>query len=135
MKAIEDNLGIHGGETTPDKLFTLTEVECLGACVNGPMLQLNDDYYEDLTPETTHQLLNALKAAEAQKGSISEAKPDPNTQVDPSKSSEKGSAYVKGDVKLPAPGPMTGRQSCENKAGLTSLTSPMWGPETTRPDL
>ena len=37
--------GIHPGETTKDKLFTLTEVECLGACVNAPMVQINDDYY------------------------------------------------------------------------------------------
>ncbi len=38
-------LGIHVGETTKDKLFTLTEVECLGACVNAPMVQINDDFY------------------------------------------------------------------------------------------
>ncbi|CAJ0950479.1 unnamed protein product [Ranitomeya imitator] len=37
--------GIHAGETTPDKMFTLTEVECLGACVNAPMVQINDNYY------------------------------------------------------------------------------------------
>lgn len=38
-------LGIKVGETTPDKLFTLIEVECLGACVNAPMVQINDNYY------------------------------------------------------------------------------------------
>lgn len=37
--------GIKGGETTADKMFTLLEVECLGACVNAPMVQINDDYY------------------------------------------------------------------------------------------
>ena len=38
-------LGIDVGETTPDKMFTLSEVECLGACVNAPMVQINDNYY------------------------------------------------------------------------------------------
>ena len=37
--------GIKVGETTPDKMFTLIEVECLGACVNAPMVQINDNYY------------------------------------------------------------------------------------------
>lgn len=45
VKAIEKNLDIHMGQTTKDKLFTLSEVECLGACVNAPMVQINDDYY------------------------------------------------------------------------------------------
>jgi len=49
------------GETSADGLFTLTEVECLGACVNAPMLQINDDYYEDLDTERTEALLNGLK--------------------------------------------------------------------------
>ncbi|KAK8042001.1 hypothetical protein PG993_006524 [Apiospora rasikravindrae] len=62
VKTIKEELGVsHGGETTPDGLFTFVEVECLGACVNAPMVQINDDYYEDLTPETTKQLLKALK--------------------------------------------------------------------------
>lgn len=62
MKACEEHLGIHAGETTPDGLFTLVEVECLGACVNAPMAQINDDYYEDLTVENTKALLNDLAA-------------------------------------------------------------------------
>ena len=37
--------GIDAGETTPDGIFTLTEVECLGACVNAPMIQINDEFY------------------------------------------------------------------------------------------
>lgn len=45
LETIEKTLGIKTGETTPDKLFTLNEVECLGACVNAPMMQINDDYY------------------------------------------------------------------------------------------
>ncbi len=50
------------GETSADGLFTLTEVECLGACVNAPMLQINDDYYEDLNAERTEALLAQLKS-------------------------------------------------------------------------
>lgn len=61
LKAIHDNLGIHVGETTKDKLFTLTEVECLGACVNAPMVQINDDFYEDLKPSDIDEILNSLK--------------------------------------------------------------------------
>jgi NADH dehydrogenase (ubiquinone) flavoprotein 2 len=61
-KSIEQHLGIKNGETTKDGMFTLLEVECLGACANAPMMQLNDDYYECLTHETTIQLLEACKA-------------------------------------------------------------------------
>jgi NADH-quinone oxidoreductase subunit E len=49
------------GETTEDGLFTMSEVECLGACVNSPILQINDDYYEDLDGARTEALLQALK--------------------------------------------------------------------------
>jgi NADH-quinone oxidoreductase subunit E len=52
--------GMKKGLTTEDGLFTLTEVECLGACANGPMVQINDDNYEDLTEESTAALLKAL---------------------------------------------------------------------------
>eukprot|EP01138_Halocafeteria_seosinensis_P000471 gb/GECG01000485.1/.p1 GENE.gb/GECG01000485.1/~~gb/GECG01000485.1/.p1 ORF type:complete len:271 (+),score=22.58 gb/GECG01000485.1/:1-813(+) len=58
---IEKHLGIKCGDTTKDGLFTLLEVECLGACVNAPMIQINDDYYECLTPETTRQLLDECR--------------------------------------------------------------------------
>jgi hypothetical protein len=62
LAAIKENLQIGVGEMTKDKLFTLSEVECLGACVNAPMVQINDDYYEDLTVKDTHEILNDLKA-------------------------------------------------------------------------
>ncbi|KAI4118300.1 MAG: hypothetical protein LQ341_007627, partial [Variospora aurantia] len=52
MEAIESHLGVGPGSTTSDGMFTFSEVECLGACVNAPMVQINDDYYEDLTPES-----------------------------------------------------------------------------------
>ena len=46
-KVCEDHLGIKLWDSTDDGLFTLMEVECLGACVNAPMVQINDDYYEE----------------------------------------------------------------------------------------
>jgi len=61
VKAAEKNLGIKMGQTTDDQRFTLTEVECLGACVNAPMIQINDDYYEDLTPEAMDKLIEAMR--------------------------------------------------------------------------
>jgi NADH-quinone oxidoreductase subunit E len=61
-KLCKDKLGIGKGETSSDKQFTLVEVECLGACVNAPMVQINDDYYEDLDTENFSQLLDDLKA-------------------------------------------------------------------------
>ncbi|RLV93670.1 hypothetical protein JA1_002397 [Spathaspora sp. JA1] len=61
MKAIKDHLQIKPGQTTPDNLFTLQEVECLGACVNAPMIAINDDFIEDLTPEATVDVLKELQ--------------------------------------------------------------------------
>ncbi|HQT66420.1 MAG TPA: NAD(P)H-dependent oxidoreductase subunit E [Acetobacteraceae bacterium] len=54
----------HYGEVSADGLFSITEVECLGACVNAPVLQINDDYYEDLDGARTEALLAALKSGE-----------------------------------------------------------------------
>lgn len=62
MKACQDKLGVRSGETTEDGEFTLLEVECLGACVNAPMMQINDDYYEDLDSEGTGVILDELRA-------------------------------------------------------------------------
>jgi NADH-quinone oxidoreductase subunit E len=59
-QACRDKLGIGPGETTPDGKFTVAEVECLGACVNAPMVQINDDFYEDLTPELMGKVLDDL---------------------------------------------------------------------------
>ena len=65
VKACEDHLKIKVGETSKDGMFTLVEVECLGACVNAPMIQVNDDYYEDLTPESMVQLLKDFAEGES----------------------------------------------------------------------
>ena len=56
--------GLEKGRTTDDGLFTLTEVECLGACANAPMVQINDDNYEDLTGESMAAILDALARGE-----------------------------------------------------------------------
>lgn len=54
-------LGIQLGETTADNKYTLTEVECLGSCGTSPVIQINDDYYEELTPQKVDQILDSLK--------------------------------------------------------------------------
>jgi NADH-quinone oxidoreductase E subunit len=67
VETCKRKLGIELGGTTPDKLFTLTEVECLGACVNAPMMQINDDYYEDLDARSTEAILDALARGQKSK--------------------------------------------------------------------
>ena len=66
------NRGMAKGKTTPDGLFTLTEVECLGACANAPMVQINDDNYEDLTPERLNFVLDELAAGRSPKAGTQE---------------------------------------------------------------
>ncbi|KAJ9648766.1 NADH:ubiquinone oxidoreductase 24 [Coniosporium tulheliwenetii] len=148
MRAISDHLGIHAGETTPDGLFTFTEVECLGACANAPMVQINDDYYEDLTYDSTVSLLKALQqAAEATGMSGGAAGLGGDSGKDVGEAAdrgvggageklvgEQGRGYEAQGVKMPTPGPLSGRKTCEPAAGLTSLTSPMWGNEMLRKD-
>ncbi|MEE2933084.1 MAG: NADH-quinone oxidoreductase subunit NuoE [Pseudomonadota bacterium] len=62
VDAIKEHLGIGMGETTDDGVFSLMEVECVGACVNAPVVQINDDLYEDLTPENVIDVLEELRA-------------------------------------------------------------------------
>lgn len=88
---LQDTLGLHNGETSDDGLFTLLEVECLGACANAPMIQINDEYYvsrgeterdfsynvnnwliclnfqEDLTVEDVDRIIGTLKAGQTPK--------------------------------------------------------------------
>jgi len=58
---IHAKLGIKPGQTTPDGLFTLSTVECLASCGTGPMMQVNDDYFEQLTQEKVNRILDDLK--------------------------------------------------------------------------
>ncbi len=62
IKDCEKKLGIKMDETTVDGLFTLKEVECLGACINAPIVQINDDYAEDLTSENFLSIIEDLKS-------------------------------------------------------------------------
>jgi NADH dehydrogenase (ubiquinone) flavoprotein 2 len=62
IAAVTNHLGVRCGESTPDGLFHVMEVECLGACVNAPMVQINDDFYEDLTPKSIVKVLDNIKA-------------------------------------------------------------------------
>jgi NADH dehydrogenase (ubiquinone) flavoprotein 2 len=135
MRGIEDQLKIHPGQTTDDGLFTFTEVECLGACANAPMVQINDDYYEDLTYDTTVSLLKALQNAAEVTGATGGA---PGLEGEGGKGAltgedrnvksgneinEQGREYDAGGAKLPTPGPLSGRASCEPADGLTTLTT------------
>ncbi|MBI1272838.1 MAG: NADH-quinone oxidoreductase subunit NuoE [Alphaproteobacteria bacterium] len=61
-RVCKEKLGIGPGETTEDGKFSVTEVECLGACVNAPMVQVNDDYFEDLSPQLMGRLIDDLAA-------------------------------------------------------------------------
>ena len=72
LAACRDSLGIDVGETTEEGLFTLAEVECLGACCNAPMMQIGDAYYEDLDADSTRRVLEAFKRGEV---------PDPGSQT------------------------------------------------------
>ena len=64
VAACKKKLGIGIGESTADGKFTLREVECLGACVNAPVIQVNDDFYEDLDGRSTETLIDALARGE-----------------------------------------------------------------------
>ena len=110
------------------------------------MVQINDDYYEDLTYDTTVSLLKALQHAaeatgakpgdtglggEAGKGAVTG---DDRNVKSGNEINEQGRAYEAGGVKVPTPGPLSGRKSCEPATGLTSLTGEPWGNETLRKD-
>lgn len=71
MRACKDK-GLKKGANTADGLFTLTEVECLGACANAPMVQINDDNYEDLTYDSMMAILEALERGDT---------PTPGSQI------------------------------------------------------
>jgi NADH dehydrogenase (ubiquinone) flavoprotein 2 len=72
-RACRDTLGIDYGETTSDGMFTLHEVECLGACVNAPMVSIDREYYEDLDYDSMKRILEALRRGE---------KPKPGPQIE-----------------------------------------------------
>jgi len=61
VEHLKEKLQIDVGQTTPDKKFTLLKVECLGSCGTAPVVQINDQYHEDLTPEKLDRILDSLE--------------------------------------------------------------------------
>ena len=98
--------GLKKGKTTDDGLFTLTEVECLGACANAPMVQINDDNYEDLDETRMGAILDALATGKT---------PKPGPQVDRQTSCPQG-------------GPTTLKKMAERNYDYRPLWSPTAGP-------
>ena len=76
IEYLQESLGIRVGETTADEVFTLREVECLGSCGSGPVMQVNTEYYEKLTPEKVDKLLGELRE------SANKDKPDDSKWVE-----------------------------------------------------
>ena len=98
--------GLRKGHTTEDGLFTLTEVECLGACANAPMVQINDDNYEDLTQESMAAILDALATGKT---------PKPGPQIERQTS-------------CPVGGPTTLKKMAERNYDYRPLWTPTAGP-------
>lgn len=95
LRACKDAGHLKGyGDTSEDGLFTLTEVECLGACVNAPILQVDDDYYEDLDYDRTVQLIESLKRGE---------RPKPGSSIGRQTSAPEGGPTVLLDIPLKEP--------------------------------
>ncbi|GBR07791.1 complex I 24 kDa subunit family protein [Acetobacter oeni] len=93
----------HFGETSADGLFTLSEVECLGACANAPILQVDDDYYEDLDGPRTEALIEALRRGE---------KPESGPTIDRLGSAPQGGRKVLLEAAHEDPASAQGERSC-----------------------
>jgi NADH-quinone oxidoreductase subunit E len=98
--------GLRKGHITEDGLFTLTEVECLGACANAPMVQINDDNYEDLTEQSMAAILEALARGDT---------PTPGSQIGRQTS-------------CPVTGPTTLKKMAERNYDYRPLWTPTAGP-------
>ena len=112
-KVLVSRIG-HENEVTADGTFSWTEVECLAACVNAPMVQINADYYEDLTPESLTRILNELAAGRT---------PKPGPQVD-----RHLSAPVGGEQTLTDPSIyQVTKQAAASPPGDANATAPKHG--------
>ncbi len=87
--------GLKKGHTTEDGLFTLTEVECLGACANAPMVQINDHNYEDLTAESMTAILDALARGRDAQARPADRSPDERSGRRPDHAQENGGAQLR----------------------------------------
>ena len=114
LKKVCHNMIGHEGDVTADGAFSWIEVECLGACVNAPMVQINADYYEDLTPESLTRILNELAAGRT---------PKPGPQVD-----RHLSAPVGGEQTLTDPSIyQVTKQAAASPPGDANATAPKHG--------
>jgi NADH-quinone oxidoreductase subunit E len=104
LKKVCRNMIGHEGDVTADGTFSWIEVECLGACVNAPMVQINADYYEDLTPETLTRIINDFSAGRT---------PEPGPQVDRINSAPIGGANTLTDPSIYEPKKATAPTSTE----------------------
>ncbi|HWL81760.1 MAG TPA: NAD(P)H-dependent oxidoreductase subunit E [Roseomonas sp.] len=102
LRACKDAGALKGyGDTSEDGLFTLSEVECLGGCVNAPVLAVDDDYYEDLDYESTVKLIESLKRGE---------RPKPGSARGRLCSAPEGGPEVLLDIPLKDPAIVVGRK-------------------------
>ena len=109
VKACREAAGIkYFGETSADGLFTMTEVECLGACVNAPILQVDDDFYEDMDAERTKALIEALRRGE---------RPKPGSTIGRQTSAPEGGPTTLNTLEFPAGAGATGAGATD--AGAT----------------
>ena len=81
IEACEDELGCLVGQTSDDGIFSVSEFECLGACVNAPIIWIDDDYYEDVDPDSARKLIQAFRRGE---------KPEAGSLIDRQKSGPAG---------------------------------------------
>jgi NADH-quinone oxidoreductase subunit E len=113
-KVLVSRIG-HENEVTADGTFSWTEVECLGACVNAPMVQINADYYEDLTAETLTHILDDLAAGR---------NPKPGPQIDRQNSAPIGGPTTLTDPSIYAAAPRAGQPAASSHDGAATDPKP-----------
>lgn len=124
LRAIRDKTGLKPGQTDTGGDFTVIEVECLGACVNAPMVQVNDDYYEDLDYDRTVALIEALR--DGHKPQIGSQTGRPGGQASDGPTTLKalqpnGSAAASDKASAPA---QTEKKAAPKKAAATRKAAP-----------
>ena len=132
LKAIKDETGLGPGEMADDGSMSVIEVECLGACVNAPMVQVNDDYYEDLSYDRTLALIRALKAGETptvgsqvgRKGSQALSGPTSLLEVEPA-APRKRAAKPKKPAEVAGSGTSAGAPTEAAEPGAGAETKPL----------
>ncbi len=130
VRACRDTLGIEIGQSTPDGRFFLREFECLGACANAPVLWVDDDFYEDLTYETTTAIIEALIRGE---------EPKPGSQAGRQASMPSAARRPSGDPHdhggghQPGPGRPDGRRSRRPSPSEVNSTRSAPSAEVARP--